>query len=208
MIRKITLVVFVFALIVSFGLYIWSCRLISTASNKSEELMDSLKHLHWRNTYLTDILFHNYNSIGKKVSGIKGEDVKSENLAQIVLFKDYTDKDKFIFRFSTIGCNSCSLVFFDKLKVYLDEMKKKYDIYVLVDFNKYSDFHKWQKTSGIVDGKLLYLKVPAGNLELDEERSSTSYVFTLSKNNVVTSVFVPNSSYPDYIDLYLSNISL
>src|SRR5690606_42103322 len=60
----------------------------------------------------------------------------------------------------------------------------------------------------ILDGKLLYLKVPAGNLELDEERSSTSYVFTLSKNNVVTSVFVPNSSYPDYIDLYLSNISL
>lgn len=205
MYRKIISTLFFCALIISCSFNIWHKKVISNNLSDLESLTNNINKAHWQNSYLTEILTDNFLNLGRKISEIKGFTMENiKNPDPIVLFDNQTNKEKLIFRFSSVGCSSCSSLFFDKLKVYLDKIEEKYDIYILVDFQKYSDFHNWKKASGLLSTKLQYFKVPITNLKLDLEQSSASYVFTLSKDNNVTSMFTPNNIYSDYIDLYLS----
>ncbi|MBD0833726.1 hypothetical protein [Aestuariibaculum sediminum] len=110
------------------------------------------------------------------------------------------DKKKFIIRYSDIGCNTCVNLIF-KRPERIKRIQEKFDIIVLVDFNRYEDFVLWKRASEIGNNVFWVKK---GELPFDSLFEPSSYSFILDEKLEVHSFFVPNNVFPDEVHNYLN----
>ncbi|WP_442795896.1 hypothetical protein [Pelobium manganitolerans] len=119
----------------------------------------------------------------------------------IQVFNNITRKT-LVVRYTAIGCNACSDLFFKKLNQQKDVLNK-YDVLVLADYSDYVSFLKWYKIAE-VNQKVLQLE--KGSIPLPLEQVNSSYVFVIDRDKRVSSLFIPRSLFPEHISLYLKSL--
>lgn len=111
-------------------------------------------------------------------------------------------KKKFIIRYSEIGCNTCVNLLFKNRKL-LTDVSTKYEVVILVDFQRYENYVVWKRTSEIKDN-IFILK--ANNLVFDRYFKESSYCFILNEDLTTSKFFKPDNMFPTYVDMYTKNI--
>jgi len=107
-------------------------------------------------------------------------------------------RPKLVIRYTEIGCNSCADSTFKYIKRY-KVLESLYDILVLVDFSNYDAYLKWRKISEVAY-PVLWLK--KGDLPFKIDSATYSFIFTVSPSLGADNFFIPNSKFPNYIDMY------
>jgi hypothetical protein len=176
---------------------------IKQISNSNKLLNDSINKLAMDDDYKHSLLNQNYISAGTNLTKTSfyelrpgGEKVK----VSLMNFQD--NKEKLVIRYSDIGCNTCVNLIF-KRKERLDAIQKRYELIVVVDFDRYEDFVKWKRVSEL-ENNIYWVK--KGQLPFDSHFGPSSYSFVLDRNMTTHSFFVPNNVFPQRLDEYLKGI--
>lgn len=169
-------------------------------------LIDSLKKRSSELMYLQDIYQLNLSLVGKRVQ--MPSISKAFNLADTGMKKPVavstTAKKKLFIRYTSLGCGSCADLFIKHIKT-RQRVLNNYEVVILADYADYGDFMKWYKISELDEDQRL-LVVKKGDVGLPLENSNVSYAFTTSNNGVISSFFIPNKLFPDYVSSYVDNL--
>lgn len=112
-------------------------------------------------------------------------------------------KKKFVIRYSEIGCNTCVNLLFKNRK-FLDELAKKFEVLVMVDFKRYQDYVMWKRTSEIQDN--IY-NLKRNDLVFDKTFEESSYCFIVNEDLTTDSYFKPDNQFPDYVGKYINDVA-
>ena len=167
---------------------------------------DSLKKNKAEKHYMSELLYiNNPNNLIKIPPLDKAYEVNdTARINPIQIFNDHTNT--LVIRYSTIGCNTCSKALFHTLNLESFEwLSTSYKILVLTDYVDYLAFLKWYK---ITDLNERTLWIEKGGIPIPLEHNTETYMFTINENNNVSSVFIPNSLFPEYISRYLNSIKI
>jgi hypothetical protein len=171
-----------------------------TSEQNAAVLKDSANRAYTTSEYTGKLLMLNYEIGNVNLSKVRFYEIIPGGDKHGKTFND--GRQKFIIRYSTIGCNTCVNLIF-KHKERLDAIRKKYDLVVLVDFDKYEDYVKWKRATEF-DGNIYW--VAKGELPFDAKFNESSYSFLLDKNLTAHSFFIPNNIFPKFVFNYLDKV--
>ncbi|WP_143305758.1 hypothetical protein [Chitinophaga vietnamensis] len=193
------------------AVFFLSQTLINTKKFEAEKkanaiLNDSIRYVNGANRYYSDLLEFKIkysNSLINKV-GIKAYDISADtakllqtNIHSLIV----RSKCSLFLRYTEIGCNECSNLTIEKLKV-LNHAHPELPIYILVDFTNYDAYLQWRK---VADVNFPVFFVKKGEIAFDEGCNNYSYLFLADNRETAYNFFIPNSRMPDLLDYYLKN---
>lgn len=169
-------------------------------------LNDSLKLLEVRNTYLDKIYRIHHRTDGSSIKNINFYSLNEDDTKKKINIP-FTNRKLVIVRYSSSGCDSCIEMLLRNPN-YLMQIKSKYDLAIIVDFKKYDEFKKWQRST-IGPGEKFIWVDESTPLKLDGYvKTGASYIFTVDNNQTIHSLFIPNSSFPEEFVNYINMLSI
>ncbi|OJV17168.1 MAG: hypothetical protein BGO21_07245 [Dyadobacter sp. 50-39] len=187
------------------AIFFISCKVDGgNSENISRKLSDSLTKVSSENDYLKLLLSIGYRpSLHKDIPPIDDayEVTDTAFLNPVKIFSKADTRKQLVIRYTAIGCNSCTDELFKTLNR-TPELSKRYDILVLASYSDYMYFLKWYKIAE-VNCKVLFLS--KGKIPNDLENDNTSYAFVLDRGKV-SSMFIPNSLFPDQTKVYFKSL--
>lgn len=154
--------------------------------------------------YLNALLTHNYLLDNTDLSNTKFFRILDGGDKMPIPLKTFNNrKEKLVIRYSSIGCNTCIDLIF-KRRERIAAIQKKYEMVILVDFDRYEDFVRWKRISEFNNSNIYW--VPKGGIFLDSQFKESSYTFLLDKNMKAHSFFVPYNVFPRRVHDYLEKV--
>ena len=185
-------------------IFLISCR----TDNKSEiidrNLNDSIQKITSENDYLKLLFVVNSKpSLHNDIPPIRDAYEVSDTafVKPITIFSGNDNKRKLVIRYTAVGCHSCTDELFKTLSK-TPGISEKYDILVLANYTDYMYFLKWYKIAE-VNYNVLFLS--KGKIPNDLENDNTSYAFVFD-NGKVSSLFIPNSLFPNHTKVYFDTL--
>lgn len=164
-------------------------------------LNDSLQKTLMRMDYFESLSLKNYQFNNSKLDSIQLYKIVENGQLVKSSFKNI-GKERFVIRYSEIGCNTCTNLIF-KRPERLKEIEAKFDLIVLVDFNRYEDFIRWKRVTEI-EKDIFFVK--RGDLPFDSSFGSSSYTFILDNSFMAHSFFEPYNVFPEVVHDYLDKV--
>ncbi|TFF30398.1 hypothetical protein [Mucilaginibacter psychrotolerans] len=171
---------------------------IQLSQQNTSELKDSLSVKNGTIEYLQKMLAINYKIGNPELVNLNLTEYTDKGNKRISkLMKD--QRKKFVIRYSASGCNVCIDLIF-KNKERLNEIKKKFDFLVFVDFQIFEDYIRWKRVSET--NKNVYL-IDKQTLPFDGFFEHNSYCFIVNQNLQANSFFIPRNEFKEQLDYYI-----
>lgn len=194
-------------ILISIGIFVLLKNMVLIKNLHRENLIisDSKNKSEFENHYMSKLIEINLLNRDKKLPEQLYAFEMSDTNKQFPISLDSIlakGKDNLIIRYTEIGCNSCTDSTFKYIRNN-QSFLSKYNILVLVDFNKYEYYVKWMKISEIEE-KVLWLE--RGSLPFSIEKENSSYLFIVNKSKIASSFFIPNYLLTSFLKDYISSL--
>ncbi|WP_086477304.1 MULTISPECIES: hypothetical protein [Arenibacter] len=166
-------------------------------------LNDSINALMARNMYIDELNRVHQSADGFSIKNNKFYKLQEDGAKKQITIP-FSNKKLVLIRYSRAGCDKCIEQLFRNQDL-LNQIKSKHDLAIIVDFEEYDDFKKWQRST-IAPGEQFIWVDDTTPLNLDKYmKNETSYIFVVDEIKTVHSIFIPNISFQadfyDYINL-------